>query len=105
MREDDVKWDAVDATIAQSQGNIDFTTLGEVSIVVSEMWRITAESEPVIPLNVYHPGVDTEDDDETENTATVNLSLPADTARELGEWLVEHADDEPETFLGGDGDG
>lgn len=93
------KWSDVGVRIEQNQGAIHMDMFGDAELLVSSPWKEFEGTDTLVPINVHYPT----DICDSEQVANISLSLSPETARELGEWLVEHADDEPEPFPGGDG--
>lgn len=93
------KWSDVDIHVEQNQGAVYMDMYGDANLIVRSPTRSFEQIDPYVPLTAHHPDTIGDREEDCEQSARVNLSLPPETARELGEWLIEHADDEPETVL------
>jgi hypothetical protein len=93
------EWEDIAVHVHQRDGSISMELNGEGPLRVGSGIKHTPDADPRVSLSAS-----TESDDDTLRSAVVNLHFSPETARELGEWLIEHADDEPEDVLWGDGE-
>lgn len=96
------EWEDIGVHVHQRDGSISMERNGTGPLRTGSGVKHAPDGEPKVSLNAF-----TVDDDSPLKSVTVHLHLSPETARELGEWLIEHADDEPESVVGpswGDGD-
>jgi hypothetical protein len=93
------EWTDIGVHVHQRDGSISMELTNSGPLRIGSGIKHSPEAEPKVSLSAS-----TESDDDTLRSAVVNLHFPPETARELGEWLIEHADDEPETVQWGDGE-
>ena len=97
---DHAEWSGIGITAQQDQGAIRIEQSGDAHLGVSGPWKPVVDSATKLQIHLHTPE-DSEDFDDTDSTVNISLSLSPDTAAELGEWLCEHADDEPARLMEG----
>lgn len=95
-----LRWSDVGVNVQQCQGAIRMEMFGDADMAVYPPSQTAPETDPYLPISVHYPTELGESDD----VADIRVSLSPETARELGEWLCEHADDDPDVVLDGDVD-
>lgn len=90
------KWSDVGVNVTPPYG---YPMFGWGDVMTSDPWKPDPGSDTVVPIIIH-----VRDGEICDEIDKVNLQLPAEMAAELGEWLVEHAHDEPNVLLDGDGD-
>lgn len=93
------EWDDIPIRAHQRDGSIIMERKGSGPLRIGSAVKPLPDAEPKLSLNASSV-----DDDNTLKSVSVTLHISPETAREMGEWLIEHADDEPEDVMGGDGD-
>lgn len=93
------EWKDIAVHVFQRDGSISMEHTGDGPLRLGSGIKHTPNADPRVSLSAS-----TVDEDETTRSVAINLHFSPETARELGEWLIEHANDEPETVVGGDFD-
>lgn len=93
------EWEDIGVHVHQRDGSISMERNGTGPLRTGSGIKHTPDADPRVSLNASIVG-----DDSPLKSVAVHLHLSPETARELGEWLIKHADDEPEDVLGPWGD-